>query len=108
MRQFNFLLIFVVCLALVLFSLQNSGLATIYIFGDLQFQAPLAIELIVAMFTGAVLAWVFSAWIQIQQRFASSQERRQLRQKDKQIQTLEQMLKQPTLPPGSEANPPRG
>lgn len=66
MRQLNFVLIFVICLALVLFGIENTELVSIKIIEGIELKAPLSIELILAMGIGAVLAWVFSVWVQIQ------------------------------------------
>ena len=66
MRQLNFVLIFVICLALVLFGIENTELVSIKIIEGIEVKAPLSIELILAMGIGAVLAWVFSVWVQIQ------------------------------------------
>jgi uncharacterized integral membrane protein len=66
MRQLNFVLIFVICLALVLFGIENTELVSIKIIEGVELKAPLSIELILAMGIGAVLAWVFSVWVQIQ------------------------------------------
>ncbi len=105
MRQINFLIIFIFCLALVLFSLENTELATIQIVQGYQVQAPVSVELILAMGLGAVLAWLFSIWTRLQRLLAS---RREIRQKDTRIQELEQNLEkykaeieeqQLTLPP---------
>jgi uncharacterized integral membrane protein len=65
MRQINFLMVFVMCLALVLFSLENTETVVIRIIKDVQVQAPLAIELILAMGLGAVIAWLFSVWTRL-------------------------------------------
>ena len=90
MRQINFLIIFALCLALVLFSLENTEPAVIHLVQDLQVQAPLSIELIVAMGLGAILAWMFSIWTRLQQQLVSFSVMRQLRSKDQQIEKLEQ------------------
>jgi uncharacterized integral membrane protein len=92
MRQINFLIIFAMCLALVLFSLENTEPASIKIIQDVQVQAPLAIELILAMGLGAALAWVFSIWTRLQQQLESRKAIRQVRSKEEQIQKLEQDL----------------
>lgn len=91
MRQINFLLVFAFCLALVLFSLENTELATIQIVQGLQVQAPLAVELILAMGVGAVLAWLFSIWTRLQRLLAA---RKEIRQRDVRIQELEQNIEQ--------------
>jgi len=88
-RQINFVVIFVICLALALFSLQNTDPATIRLIKGLEFQAPLAIELIVAMGIGAVLAWVFNVWAQVQKLLNLRTNRKQVQQQEVQIQSLE-------------------
>lgn len=87
MRQINFLIIFVICLALVLFGIENTEPVPIHIVEGLQFQAPLSIELIVAMGLGAVLAWVFSVWNQLQRMLDTGKE---LKERDSRIQELEE------------------
>lgn len=113
MRQFNFVLIFVIALALVLFSLENTEPATIQVVGDIQFRAPLAVELMLAMGVGAVLAWIFSTWMRLLHLIESGRARREIRRQDKQIQKLEkdvehykaevEILNQPSLPPATES-----
>jgi uncharacterized integral membrane protein len=66
MRQVNFVIIFVICLALVLFGIENTEPAVIHVVRNVQFQAPLSVELILSAGIGAVLAWVFSVWSQVQ------------------------------------------
>ena len=90
MRQINFLIIFAFCLALVLFSLENTEPAAIRIVPEVQVQAPLAIELILAMGLGAILAWFFGVWTRLQQQLASYQVMRQIRSKEERIEKLEQ------------------
>ena len=90
MRQLNFLIIFAMCLALVLFSLENTEPAVIRIVNGVQVQAPIAIELILAMGLGAILAWLFSIWTKLQQQLQSFKARRQIRSKEEQIEKLEQ------------------
>ncbi|KAM3098006.1 LapA family protein [Phormidesmis sp. 146-12] len=87
MRQINFLLIFVICLALVLFGIENTEPAVIRVVEGVQVQAPLSIELILAMGIGAVMAWVFSVWSQIQRMMDS---RKELDLREDRIQELEQ------------------
>jgi lipopolysaccharide assembly protein A len=84
-RQLNFVVIFVVALALVLFSLQNTSPVSIQIFPQLKVQAPIAIELILAMGIGAVLAWIFSIWSALQKSIS-------LRNKNVQIQNLQETV----------------
>lgn len=87
MRQVNFLIIFVICLALVLFGIENTEQTVIHIVKDVQVQAPLSIELIVSMGIGAVLAWVFSVWTQVQRNLEVRQE---VQVRESRIQELEQ------------------
>jgi uncharacterized integral membrane protein len=87
MRQVNFVIIFVICLALVLFGIENTASTPIQIVGGVQFQAPLSVELILAMGIGAVLAWVFSVWTQLQRMVETGSE---VRVRETRIQTLEQ------------------
>ncbi len=87
MRQINFVIIFVICLALVLFGIENTEPAIIHIVRGIQIQAPLSIELILAMGIGAVLAWVFSVWTQVQKLLETG---REMRQKESRIQELEE------------------
>jgi len=90
MRQLNFLLIFAVCLALVLFSLQNTQPVSIQIIEGIDVEAPLALELIIAMGLGSVLAWLFSVWAQLQRQLESWKAVRQIRAKEERIEELEQ------------------
>ncbi|MGI0489582.1 LapA family protein [Pantanalinema rosaneae CENA516] len=90
MKQLNFLLLFVICLALVMFAIQNDQPTLIRVVKDIQVEAPLSVELMLAMGTGAVLAWVFSVWSQVQNALAM---RKELRARDQRIQELEENLK---------------
>lgn len=87
MRQINFLLIFVICLALVLFGIENTEPAVIRVVEGVQVQAPLSIELILAMGIGAVMAWVFSVWTQLQRMIDT---RKEINVREERIQELEQ------------------
>ncbi len=87
MRQVNFVIIFVICLALVLFGIENTEPATIHVIEGVNLQAPLSVELLLAMGIGAVLAWVFSVWTQMQHYLDSG---RELQERDERIQELEQ------------------
>lgn len=86
MRQVNFVVIFVISLALVLFGIENTDPAVIHIVQGIDLEAPLCIELIVAMGVGAVLAWVFSVWVQLQGFFSTD---RKIEQREVRIQELE-------------------
>ncbi|MFN3926912.1 MAG: LapA family protein [Pseudanabaenaceae cyanobacterium] len=85
MRQINFAVIFVMVLALVLFSLENTSSVSIQLLPTLKYEAPLAIELIVAMGIGAVLAWLFSLWSSLQSAL-------ELRNKNRQISNLQEKV----------------
>jgi uncharacterized integral membrane protein len=107
MRQINFLIIFVICLALVLFGIENTEPAVIRVVRGIEVQAPLSVELILAMGVGAVLAWVFSVWTQLQRILET---RKEIRQRDERIQALEEdverykveIQEQHQLPPAQE------
>ena len=90
MRSLNFFFIFLICLALVLFSIENTEPTTVQIIKGIQVKAPLCVELIVATGLGAILAWLFSLWSRMQRTIASRQELRQVRQKEQKIQELQQ------------------
>jgi uncharacterized integral membrane protein len=87
MRQVNFVVIFVISLALVLFGIENTDPTPIHIVSGVDIAAPLCIELIVAMGVGAVLAWVFSVWVQVQGFMSVG---KQVEQREIRIQELEQ------------------
>jgi uncharacterized integral membrane protein len=88
MRQINFAAIFAVLFALVLFSLENTSPVTIQVLPSLKFEAPLAIELIVAMGTGAVLAWLFSIWSGLQSALELNNKNRQINKLQEKVSTL--------------------
>jgi uncharacterized integral membrane protein len=105
MRQINFVIIFIFCLALALFALENTQPGTINIVPEVQVQAPIAIELLLAAGIGAVLAWLYSIWTHFLRLVLSGQ---QVRQKNVQIKELERKVEQyqaevqslkPVLPP---------
>ena len=113
MRAINFLLIFIVCLALVLFSLQNTDLTAIKLIEGIQLEAPLSVELIIAMGIGAILAWLFSLWSRMQRTLGSWQGVKEIRQREKRIQELEENIQsyqtaaeeeQAILPPAEGSN----
>ena len=89
MRPINFLLIFLVCLALVIFSLQNTQLTTIKLIQGIEFEAPLSVELVIATGLGAILAWVFNLWSRVQRTVTTFGEMREIRSRNKRIEELE-------------------
>lgn len=90
MRALNFFFIFLICLALVFFSIENTQPTAIQVIKGVQVKAPLCVELIVATGLGAILAWLFSLWSRMQRTLASRQQIRQVREKQQRIQELEQ------------------
>jgi len=86
MRQVNFTLIFVICLAVVLFAIENTQLVSINVVKGVQLTAPLSIELIVTLGIGAVLAWVFSVWTTLQDLFIT---REKLQAREAEIESLQ-------------------
>ena len=90
MRVLNFFIIFLICLALVLFSIENTEPTTVQIIKGFQVKAPLSVELIIATGFGAIIAWLFSLWSRMQRIVLSRQESRQVREKEQQIQELQQ------------------
>ncbi|WP_204152482.1 LapA family protein [Leptolyngbya sp. CCY15150] len=110
MRQINSVLIFVLGLGLMLFSIQNTDIVAIHVMQGIEFRAPLAIELLVAMGAGAMMAWVFSVWSRLQSLVAN---RQTIKQRDTQIKQLEKDLEQYKLqlenqPLQLPASPPSG
>lgn len=89
MRQVNFFMIFVIALALVLFSIQNTQPVSIKLVEGISIQAPLCIELIVAIGFGAVMAWVFNVWTQVQRIITV---RKEMGNREEQIANLEEDL----------------
>jgi lipopolysaccharide assembly protein A len=77
MKQVNFVIIFIFCLALALFTIENTEPATIHTLPGVQVQAPMAVELLLATGLGAVFAWLFSMWTQFQRQLLSSPQRQQ-------------------------------
>lgn len=87
MRQINFVVIFVIALALVLFGIENTEPVIIHIVKGVDIEAPLCVELIMAMGIGAVFAWVFSVWAQVQGYLSVG---KQMEQRELRIQQLEE------------------
>jgi len=87
MRQINFVVIFVICLALVLFGIENTESSVIHIVPGVDVAAPLSVELLVSAGVGAVLAWIFSVWTGLQHRLQTQPE---IRRREGRIEELEQ------------------
>jgi len=92
MRQLNFLLIFLVCLAIALFSIENVQTTPIYIVPDVEVDAPLAIELLVALGVGAAIAWMFGLWNRLQQQLAYRKVAKEVKEQSAQIEALQTQL----------------
>jgi uncharacterized integral membrane protein len=84
-RQLNFVVIFTVVLALVLFALENTSPVSIQIIPQLKVVAPISVELILAMGLGAILAWFFSVWSGLQKTI-------ELRSQNVKIQNLQETV----------------
>ncbi|MEM7726635.1 MAG: lipopolysaccharide assembly protein LapA domain-containing protein [Cyanobacteria bacterium P01_A01_bin.45] len=91
MKQLNFLIIFIFCLGLALFAIQNSEPVIIHILPNLDASAPMAIDLILTIGIGATSAWVFNLWTQLQREFILNQT---VHQKNIQIQELESKIEE--------------
>jgi len=92
MRILNFVVIFASGLALVLFSIENTELTTIQIIPGYEVQAPLSIELVLAMGIGAVLTWLYSIWSRLARQIVTFGQKRELKKKEEQIATLNKDL----------------
>jgi uncharacterized integral membrane protein len=84
-KQVNFLIIFILILTLALFTLENTTPATINLFRGAKVEVPIAVELILAMGIGAILAWLFSVW-------AGMQNMVEFHNKNAQIQNLQEQV----------------
>lgn len=111
MRQLNFTLIFVFCLAIVAFGLENTQSVTIRIIEGVEVHPPLVIALVCTLGLGAVLAWVFSVWSNLQSLLST---KKAVQAKDLQLENLQVDLEhykaelekqQPLLPGDSSINP---
>jgi uncharacterized integral membrane protein len=103
MRQFNFVIIFIFCLVIALFTVENSQPATIQITPGLQVQAAIAIELLLASGLGALIVWLLSVWTHSNQVRQKNMQIQQLESKIKQYQTEIQSLKLALLPVSSDS-----
>ncbi|MGC1310528.1 MAG: LapA family protein [Phormidesmis sp.] len=87
MKQVNFVVIFVICLALVLFGIENTTPSVIHVVNGVDVEAPLSVELIIAAGIGATLAWVFSVWVHLQTVVKQNPE---IEQRELKIQQLQE------------------
>ncbi|MDJ0635514.1 MAG: LapA family protein [Xenococcaceae cyanobacterium MO_188.B29] len=87
---FDFLIIFLTCLALALFSLQNTQEIALKILPELEIQVSLAVALIVSMGLGAILSGLYLTWIKVRNYFQFWGKTRQIKSREKQIQQLKE------------------
>ncbi len=94
MRQINFAAIFALILALVLFTLENTHSAIVQVLPNWKLEAPIAVELIVAMGLGAVLAWLFSIWSALQSAIELSNKNRQISKLQEKLSSISAELEE--------------
>ncbi|MEI6427760.1 MAG: LapA family protein [Pseudanabaena sp. ELA607] len=94
MRQVNFLLLFIFALGLVLFSLANPETASLKILPQLTVTAPISIEIIGAVGLGAVLAWFFSFWSEMQRNLVEQNKVTEINELQQQVTTLSVKLEE--------------
>ncbi len=87
---------------MALFSIENTQTAAINLIPGVQIEAPLSIELLIAVGSGAMLAWIFSLWDQLQRQIESWKAQRELKQQSRKIEELEKTLAE--LQPESESD----
>ena len=90
MKQINFLLIFLVCLALAIFTLQNTQATTIKLIEGIELEAPLSVEILISIGLGAILAWLFSLWSRMQHTIENFGQIREINSRNKRIQELQE------------------
>ncbi|MGD1909913.1 MAG: lipopolysaccharide assembly protein LapA domain-containing protein [Rivularia sp. (in: cyanobacteria)] len=86
MRQVNLAIIFIFCLAFAIFGIENTELGTIHLTPGVEIQAPISVELLIALGLGGLMAWLFSLWVHLQGLLGS---RQKVGQKDDRIEELE-------------------
>ena len=89
---FDFLIIFVTCLIITLFSLENTQDVALKILPQLEIQVHLAVALVVAMGIGATLAGLYILWIKLKSNLQFTRQKRQIKQREKQIEELKQNI----------------
>ncbi len=89
MRQLNFFIIFVFCLAIALFAQENVDIIAIQLVPGVRVQIPLAIELLLTMGFGAGIAWLFAVWTNWQQQTTLKEQLEEIRDQRERIATLE-------------------
>ncbi|MFN5856547.1 MAG: LapA family protein [Pseudanabaenaceae cyanobacterium] len=94
MRQVNFFLLFVFALALVLFALANPHTASLKVLPQLTITAPISLEIIGAIGFGAVLAWFFSFWSEMQRTLVEQSKVTEINELQQQVTTLSVKLEE--------------
>ena len=89
---FDFLIIFVTCLIITLFSLENTQDITLKILPQMEIQVHLAVALVVAMGIGATLAGLYMLWIKLKSNLQFTRQKRQIKKREKEIQELKQNM----------------
>jgi uncharacterized membrane protein YciS (DUF1049 family) len=89
---FDFVIIFATCLAIALFSLENTQDVALKILPQLEIQVHLAVALTAAMAIGATLVGLYMAWIKLKNYLAFRGQKRQIKDREKQIEELKQDL----------------
>lgn len=92
MRLFNLTIIFVLCLAMMVFSLQNSDPVTIVLLPGQKATLPLSIALLMAAGVGSAVAWLFFMWSRFLYQLSNHGARKDVRERDKQIANLSEDL----------------
>lgn len=86
----DFVIIFVTCLAIALFSLENTQEVALKILPQYEIQIHLAVALVVAMGIGATLAGLYMVWIKVKNHLEFTRQKRQVKEQEQRIQQLKQ------------------
>lgn len=89
----DFLILFLTCLALALFSLENTQEIAIKILPQLEIQIHLALALIVSLGIGATLAGLYITWVKVRTRLQFRGQARQIKDREQQIEQLKEDMK---------------
>ena len=88
----DFVLIFVICLAVTLFSLENTQDIALKILPQFEIQVHLAVAMTCAMGIGAILASIYMTWTKLKNYLEFRGQKRQIKEREKQIQELKQSM----------------
>ena len=92
MRQLNFLLIFSVGLATVMFTLENTAPTTVRFLPGVTATLPLAALLLVVGGIGATAAWIYAVWSGVVKKVEGLQSQEDLKAQQVRIRDLENDL----------------